>query len=209
MTFGVSRGLLERVRRRLSRIQRRERASEELRRMSLRTVMYRLFTISPLVLAGTIAAESRFHLDMFQTVACTSKQENEISAYIEPVRQAEKLLWLRSSPDKVRRVAAAWIEGAKTGHLKPLEPVSADDSIETSIKGEIASASRSVQAKLMALSKSEAQRQEYAQAIEDAMTALRVGEVIKYSDAVSLANTATTQRGIIRNLSDLTVQLDA
>src|SRR5205823_11372717 len=131
----------------------------------LRTVMYRLFTISPLLLAGTIAAESRFHLDMFQMVSCTTKQENEISAYIEPVRQAENLLWVRSSPDKVRRVASVWIEGAKSGHLKPLEPVSADDSIETSIKGEIASASRSVQAKLMALYKSEAQRGDYDHAI--------------------------------------------
>jgi len=200
MTFRVSRAWVERMQRRLARIQRKEKASEELRSMSIRGSIYRLLTITPLVLACAIAAESRFHEDMFQSVSCTVKQEREISAYIEPVRQSDQLRSPSATPEMIRDAARVWIHGAADGTLKPLQPVSVDDSMEVGIKGDISTANKLVQTRLLGLMQREAKEGEYDGVIGDALLALRVSEVIKNSDSVSLANEANNQRIVLRKL---------
>src|SRR5579859_6162534 len=116
--------------------------------MSVLSVLQRTFIVSPLVLMGSICAESRFHADTFQPLTCTIQQEENISAYIEPVRAVELLKTKTQSPAELRTVAKMWIDGAASGKLRALVPSSSDDSLRSPIKCQICAANNTLISKL-------------------------------------------------------------
>lgn len=189
------------------RIQRVRRASEKLRRMSVRGVLYRFCAVSPLILVCTIAAQSRFFVDPFQPLSCTAGQEQDITAYIGPVKAASQLELIKGDRDTIRRVADMWVRGAEKGVLRPLEPISADDSMESPIKSQIAAANRLIQSRLTSIARREYQAGKYEQATSDDLLALQVGDVIKFSDAFSLAGGSAADRSILAHLTQVASHL--
>jgi hypothetical protein len=194
----------------LDRVERAAKAAEELRRMNLRTLAFKLMVISPILLLGSIAAESRFYIDPFQTVSCTSQQQEAITAYVQPVRESAPLAldsYKTPSPAKVRSIAHIWVAGAESGALKPLTPAYYEDSIRSAIKNQVKSANDAVAERLVSLSQNEAEAGQTWNAVQDGVLALKVGGVLKFSDPYAVALVGTRERAIFEMIESLAPRL--
>ena len=190
------------------RLQRTQKASEELRRMSLRSLVYKMMATSPLVFLGAMAAQSRFDNDPFQGLSCTPQEQEAISAYIEPVKAANGLYQTSSSPKQVREVAQMWIKGSDGGQLKALLPSSSEDSMRSPVKSQIQRANDMIALRLLAISEKELVAKKYSDAALDAATALRVGQVIKYSDPLTVGTIGTAERSLLVKIQKITSKLN-
>lgn len=178
-------------------VQRMIRASEELRRMSVRSVLLKAFSVSPVILIGAVCAQSRFYQDSFQPVYDTMTQEANISAYVEPVKLARVQFARSTSPDTTRSVARAWLAGQANGTLRPLLPSSADDNLRSPIKAQIYTACDSIVQRLLILGDEERSNGQFVPATRDHVLALKTCEILKYSDSVAVSVLAARQRGLL------------
>lgn len=195
------------------RIQRKIRAAENVHRMTIRTLVYKLMAMGPLVLIGAIAAESHLYEDTFSGISSTSSEQSAITGYIEPVRAVEIL---QNTPGgtndkrKLRDVAEIWIRQADSHLLKPLLPSFHDDSLKNSpIKSEIKNANDELTTSLMRLAAKETEAGDPAEAASDYLRALRVSGVLKFSDSYSVSTYGLRERAILSRITEIAPSLDA
>jgi hypothetical protein len=188
-------------------VKRLVRASEELRRMSVRSVLVKGLSISPIIFVGAVCAQSRFYQDPFQQVFNTPSQESAISAYIEPVKLARESFASSKSAATTRSVAMVWLEGNANRTLKPLLPCSPDDTLRSPIKGQILGACDSIVERLTVLANDECEGKKFTQAAQDYVLALRTCEILKYSDSVSLSVQASRERGLLKLMNIASVAM--
>lgn len=194
------------------RIQRKIRATENVHRMAIRTLVYKLMAMGPLVLIGAIAAESHLYEDTFAGISSTSNEQSAISGYIEPVRAMEILHNTPrgiSDQRKVRDVADMWITQADSHLLKPLLPSFHDDSLKNSpIKSEIKNANDELTTSLINLAAKESDLGRKTEATDDYLRALKVSGILKFSDSYSVSTYGLRERGILGRLAALAPSLD-
>jgi hypothetical protein len=176
---------------------------EEFRKMSLRSFAERAFAFSPLLLVAGFCIRCRLYSDSFEQVTQTSSQQAAVSAYIDPVRATIKADVGRASAATTRQVAQVWIDGWKSGKLRPMLPCASDDTMRGPIKSQIYAADVRVADRLIYFAKDEAQHGQKQQAADDVLTALRCVEIPKYSDPISVFLLADKQRFALRILDQI------
>jgi hypothetical protein len=168
--------------------------------MSVRSVLLKAFSMSPLILIGAVCAQSRFYQDSYQPVYDTVTQEANISAYIKPVKLTRVQFAQSQSAETTRAVAQVWLAGQENGTLKPLLPSSADDNLRSPIKAQIYAACDSVVQRLLNLGDNERSKGKVVQAMQDHLLALKTCEILKYSDSIGVAVLAARQRGLLKQI---------
>lgn len=174
--------------------------------MQARTLAYRLMVLSPILYIGSLAVRARMHLDVFDFMACTTKQHEAITDYRPFVIQAAPF---RSQSPKhlsrpyLRRVAMNWVEASHRGELRPLLPVHIHDFVREGVKQEIYRSADVMVMHLMAVARYEAQEGNAGQSAQDLVLAIRLSEVMKYSDPYAVAHSGLQQRSALTHLSEI------
>jgi hypothetical protein len=86
----------------------------------------------------------------------------------------------------LRSIAKVWVDGAAEGKLKPLPPCASDDTLRGPIKNQIYTANQSVADNLRVLASDERAEGRYESAAEDLILDLKVSDVLKNSDPISV-----------------------
>lgn len=170
------------------------------------SIFNKLLVAAPFLVMASIGAKSRSATNQYDFVACSSKQDKEISAYAPVVSATEDSVSspMSTDPNVARRLAFRWIEGAKVGLLQPLDPCSFDDTTRDGIKGEIVRANVSVAEVMNYAAEQDAENGKYDKAAKDAMVAADTLEVTKFFDFASLTTCTMVQRrslSVIHNVA--------
>lgn len=169
--------------------------------MGARTLLYRLMVISPVALIAWIIGTSRFQFENFEFVACTKQQHEAIDAYREAVAVTLPMTSRKYNgpPEEIRNAAALWIEGATSGRLRPLTPVSITDSMRDGIKSEIRECETALSGQLRRLAERGIERGEFNQALGDLGMALMLSQILRSSDPIAEA-ACCHEEGLTLNL---------
>lgn len=160
------------------------------------SILSKLLVAAPFLVMASIGAKSRSSASTFDFVACSPKEDQQISAYTPVVTATETQVTMpmHTDPGLARRLAYRWIEGQKVGLLQPLEPCSFDDSSRDGIKAEIVHADISVAEAMNSNAEREAFAGSFDTAAKDAMLAADTLEVTKFFDFASLTTCTMVQR---------------
>lgn len=164
--------------------------------MVARKLILHLMILSPAMLLSSIAIESRIGFDALDEAAILPESQQRITAYLDVVRLTEQTLGdgTNATPDQVRQLADAWIEGRRSGNLQSLLPQHPQDSPREGARGQIFESRARVLGFLQMLARSEMGRGEHSQAARDAMRAVRVAETMKYSELYVVGASSMEQR---------------
>lgn len=180
-------------------LERRIELPEKLRKVPVRKILENMFTLSPALVVGAVCVQTRFFSDPFQALSYSASEQSAETAYIQPVKDALRLDAVASpAPAQIRRVAQEWLDGSRTGSLKPLLPVSSEDSMASQIKSEIYGANGELIDHLTQLAHSEEEQGDMLTASRDLQLGLDVAEVIKNCDAYTLANLSRREAHLVR-----------
>ena len=170
--------------------------------MVARKLILHLMILSPAMLLSSIAIESRIGFDPLEEPAVLPESQQRITAYLDVVRMTEQTLGegTHATPDQVRQLADAWIEGGRLGTLKALLPQHPQDSPREGARGQIFESRARVLGFLQMLIRSEVGRGEHSQAAQDAMRAVRVAETMKYSELYVVGASSMEQRTALTHL---------
>jgi len=158
--------------------------------------------ISPIALITWIIGTGRFFTDDFVPDGATRLQHEHISAYHDVVTISSPMRARQYEPDadQIRRAANMWIEGYRSGKLKPLSPAFVGDTIQDGIKGEIRSCQSAVSLQLHYLAMREARAGKFDQALEDLRAAMVVSQVLRSSDPIAEAACCQEQGHALQKL---------
>lgn len=173
--------------------------------MQARMLAYRLMVLSPILYIGTLAIRARTHVNVFEFTACTQKQHHAISAYQPFVMAAApyQSQYPRSlNRPALRQVARSWISASASGDLQPLLPVHVHDFVRDGVKQEVYRAADVMVMHLMTVAKYEVREGNADQAADDLVLAMRLAEVLKYSDPYAVAHSGMQQRSALGFFQD-------
>lgn len=171
--------------------------------MWARKLIYKLMVMGPFILMTAIAVNSRTYNDGWITLEAGPALHERIAAFVRPCQAALSLQTkgsITASEKQVREVAALWIDGAESGKLRPIVPAFFGDSMEDGVKSQILGASHSIARRLRALGIAETDHGKYAQAAEDYLGCIRIAQILKASDFVSLSLSSCVQLEALRDL---------
>lgn len=166
----------------------------------------KLMAVAPFVLLAGIGVQSRTYADDYQPVSSSPEHDQATLAYRDEVIATRHILAQPTSPDRtraLRRLAARWTEGAKSGRLKTLRPVAYDDTSMEGVRGDITGLTVRLTVELTILGRREHDAGELQTAAEHYLRALRVAEVTKYFDFQSVTKGAMAQRRTVTLLTQL------
>jgi len=163
-------------------------------------VLNKVLLSVPLFAMATISVKARSNIDDFDFVKCTAAQTQAIQSYVGVVEQTQETMtgYGNVPIDKIRKLAMVWIEGEKSGKLKPLPPVCFDDTTRDGLKNEILRANLRPAEELNDTAEQECDKHQYWTATQDATLGAKVADVTKYSDFASLSCNSLCQRRSIR-----------
>lgn len=191
-----------------TRLMQRQRASDELRKVTTRAVVYKLLLIGPTLFMGAIGVQSRLATETFQATQCSPAQQKAITAYVEPVRMAVELYNKhQGDPKQARLIAADWVSQAEKGELEPLPPISYSDSLNEGVKNQIKVASDGVITNLEASARREIKAKNYDLAAKDLLLGIQFSEILKYSDFGAVNAISMRQRGFVNKLAHLATRI--
>jgi len=176
--------------------------------MTAQGYVYKIMATAPFFLLGSLAAQSRLHIDAFDPAGCTNQQQADIAAYISPVRMTSILRVGvdNISHDQVLKVANYWITGAQSRKLKPLEPAFYDDTVRSNVKSQIKTASDLIINTLNRDAEINLAKNPW-RSVQDHVVALKVAEILKYSDPYAVAFSGVRERNILRSLTEVAGRL--
>jgi len=166
-------------------------------------VLNKILVSAPLFVMATIGVKARSELTDFEFITCSADQNRAIDSYVDIVRKTEATIpeATTAPPVPVRKLATEWIDDSRNGTLKPLVPVSFDDSTRDGVKSEIVRANLRVAECLSDFSEEERLDGHYWIAAQDAVLGARVAEVTKYADFASLSTAGLSERRSMTMLS--------
>jgi hypothetical protein len=170
--------------------------------MSARKLVYRSMVFAPAIFLVGLGVHARSLSDDFNFIANDPSHESATFAYVPYLKKSGAFLdWSaeRSLPE-ARRVAKIWIAGAEKGELKPLTPISFEDTSSEGAKSEIFEVNGRIVTSLINGVTAEVSAKKYHEATQDAVLAVKVANILKHSDFISLFNSATAQRRAIQEL---------
>jgi hypothetical protein len=185
--------------------------ADDFRRMSARKLVYRSMVFAPAIFLVGLGVHARSLSDNFNFVANDPGRERAVLAYVPYLKKSDGFVdWTQNqSFEEARRVAKIWIEGAEQGKLKPLTPVAFEDTSSEGAKSEIFQVSSRIVTRLLQGVTRSIAAKNYHEATEDVVLAVRLANVLKHSDFISLFNNATAQRRGIQEIVEVADHLTA
>lgn len=174
--------------------------------MQARMLAYRLMVLGPIIYIGTLVGRAHVQVTSYDFVACSQKQHEAITAYRPYVIDAvifRKPQSKHVSRERLRMVAQHWVDGRDKGDLSPLLPVHPHDFVREGVKQEIYRSCDAMISHLIAVARFEAEAGDQGQALRDALLALQLGEVLKYSDPYAVAHAGLQQRAALTLINGL------
>jgi hypothetical protein len=184
--------------------------TDDFTRMSARTLAYKFMALTPVIFLAGLAVHARTYTDQYQPQEQTPLEQAAITAFVPVLKETKPVLSRRGgkgSDEDLRNVADLWISSAEQGRLGPLYPVSLDDSPSEGVKGQIFSTKSLLVGRLLALSRREAQAGKADMAATDALRAVWVAQVLKFSCYDSVHACATEQRRALELILDASPSL--
>lgn len=178
----------------------------------LRRLFWQLATILPLIATGYMGLLPKTRGEALPEFSDDPTTQARIAAYAEPVRASYALTDSKKAvlpQATVRAVATVWIRGLESGLLRPLPPLHYRNGFTEGIKAQIYEARQFVLASLHRLAGSRENEGRVAEAIETDLSALKVGEVLKYSDMTTLLTSCSFQARTVRRLRSLEPKMTA
>ena len=160
--------------------------------------------IAPSLMMMGVAAQSKPTYVDFDVIASNADADKRITAYIDVVRDTEKVTkGPKADPLAVRKVAQKWVSQSKQGKLLRLVPEAATDIITNGVKGQILDCTRGITRHLATYAESQARKGDFDGAAGSLTLAMEVLQPIRYSDVVSVAVTGSIQHRLMRQLEPI------
>lgn len=185
--------------------------ADDLNRMSARKLIYRFMVLAPAIFLAGIGVNARSISTEFDTVCNDARTDRAILAYIPYMRELEAPYREHSESDRRRALNTAnqWIAAANKGVLMPLAPIAYEDTSTEGAKSQVFEAKANLISRLSTAIGEEIDAGQYNRAAEYTARAMRLSEILKYSDFISLYNCATEQRRQLMTISPYIVKLDS
>jgi hypothetical protein len=177
--------------------------ADDFKSMSARKLVYRSMVFAPAIFLIGLGVHARSLDDDFHIVANDPSHERAVLAYVPYLKKSAAFVdgSTKQSLPEARRIAKIWIEGAKSGDLKPLTPIAFEDTSSEGAKSEIFEVNGRIVTCLVTGVTGGVHKKNYHQATEDAVLAVQMAGILKHSDFISLFNSATAQRRAIQEVS--------
>lgn len=185
--------------------------ADDFYRMTARKLVYRLMVFAPAIFLVGIGVHARGISTSYDTLANDHRTEQNILAYI-PVLQASEPYassFAKAPIERTKQIARRWIGDAEKGILNPLVPVAYEDTSSEGVKSQIFEAKGRIVRALLRDIEPSMKSGRTEDAAESAVLALKLSNVLKYSDFVSMFNCAAEQRRVMREIEPLVTKLDA
>lgn len=166
--------------------------------MEARKLLYTMLAVSPAILMAGIGIHARAYVDPFDWPSVV-EDHFRTSAYIPLVVETQNLLANPSdvSRSEVPRLAAKWVDGAKSGHLRPLVATTLDENPSAGNKGKVISVNYQLARCLVKYSDSEIAAGNYHRAATNLVLASDSLNCVKYSNFLSLYRVSLAQHNIL------------
>jgi hypothetical protein len=165
--------------------------------------------LAPVVLMAAIGIHARTYVDPFEWPN-TRPDQARMNAYLPLVVETSDRLRSkdRALESDARYLATVWIDGARTGKLKPLIPVSADELVSTNHKSKIFDSNGFVCRRLVEFADGHIKAGEYKEAAINLTLASDSLRALKYSSFMHLFRASLLQSNIIRRIGTIYPHLD-
>lgn len=167
--------------------------------MWARKLTNELLVAGPFLMLAIMAIKSRTNYDPWETPRNTADVESRIDAYVKPMQTLDQALESGNS-DQIRTAAKLWIDGQEAGALRPLPPCSYVDSTRDGVKGQVTLAKNRLVYRLIELSEHHLEADQPTKALDDALLAFRVADVLKFSDFSTVYDTCRAQLRIMKTV---------
>lgn len=167
-----------------------------------RLIQYFL-VMGPMFMLAGLGIEERTRTETFETKRYDDRTTNLVLSYQHPVRKVAILSHQESQFDfanRLRRVASEWCELSDLGVLRPIPSAFASDNMREGTKAEIADAAEYLLAHLVTSARKEHFAQRYGAAADDLLFAIKVAQILKYSDLNSVGVFCSWQRQALLEL---------
>lgn len=170
--------------------------ADDFYRMSARKLVYRFMVVAPAIFLAGIGVNARSLSTEFDTIRNDARTDRAILAYVPYMRETEAPL-RHDNPadlDRALGISKKWLAAANRGELKALPPIAYEDTSTEGAKSQVFEAKSKVVFRLLSGIEETGKAGNYAKMSECATAAIRMSEILKYSDFISLFNCTTEQR---------------
>lgn len=177
-----------------------------------RKLVHELMVVSPVMLILGIAVSARTRVDDFEPIGYGTDLQQRLTAYVVPVREVSKLSHAQRSkrhPDRVRKVAAYWVELGKRGTLQPLPPSDSSDSLREGVKAQVFRSVDYLAKELLHLSDADIRAGKHDLAADDLLLGLELLAILKYSDLYAVGLSSLRQRQMLASLGSISGTISA
>ncbi len=165
--------------------------------MSARKLVYKLMVCAPAIFMAGLGVHARTMESDFDFVANDTATESRIQAYVPFVREAADVMPSRNPAvwsGVARSVARDWARAAEKCDLRPLHPISYDDTSSDGVKSQVFETEARIEVSLRRAVADDLQRNDLNAATADTVLILRLANVLKLSDFASMFTGAAQQR---------------
>jgi len=156
-----------------------------------------------------LGVHARMFSSHYDIVRDDPHSEAEILAYVPYLRQSKAFVARdpHATVAEARRVAEAWVSGAGKGDLKPLSPVAFEDTSSDGAKSQIFDTKSQIATRLINGIGESARSGNTRRAVQDAVLVVKLADILKYSDFISLFNCAGEQRRALHQIEAMSSKL--
>jgi hypothetical protein len=175
-----------------------------------RTFVYKTLLAGSALFTAGVGVKTQTNYDDFETVAYGKVQNDRVSAYTDIVSATEQIRTIPFrdiDPTKARELARRWISEHRAGKLTELTPVALEDSFDIPVKNEILEACSSLAIFMNQTATRGLQAGDPVGAAKDALQAIEVASVIKYSDFETVGSMSQIQKKSIQILDRALAQM--
>lgn len=181
------------------------RATKHFHVLPAKKLVYQAMVAMPAMFLLGLGVKARTEHDPFEFVQPTPRQNEAILAYRHVVADSADIQvdkYRIPVLEATRKLAREWVDGARSGALIPLQPVSFDDSMRDGVKSEIMNRNSAVASAMLLNASIEFDSRQYEKGIQDALLGMEVSNVIKYSDYSTVMQGAIYDRRGLRLIDE-------
>lgn len=173
--------------------------------MGARTLAYTIAALAPVWLLAFLGIQGRFFVSPWDSPEYGPEKNRDLLAYAEPVSFVQHNVASIQVRDRhtITQAAKIWIEGHRSGRLKTVRPIAADDNATGGVRQEIEIARRITINALLRLTRQARANQDYRSALTFLDLAAQVAEVARYGDAVAAGASANSLLHVLDELASV------
>lgn len=159
-------------------------------------ILNKLVIATPFLLVTTLGLKAREQRHVYSYTSYSQIEERNISAYVPLVKATEAVYDVNDCIPRPEagKLARMWIQGSKSGDLKPLPQITIDDSTRDGVKSQILRDAEEVSESMAYWGGIQLSKGDYQQASQDALTALEVLRTPRMFDYSSVSSCSIPQR---------------